>query len=59
MTAPIFVSDINSNAANDDLPQPDKASTASRATALSQPTPGTRDTGRISFGAACRLPLVK
>lgn len=42
-----------------DLPRPDAALTAVEPTALPRPLPAVTDSGRISFGAACRLPLQK
>jgi hypothetical protein len=59
MTAPTFISNFNSNAANDDLPLPDMAPVSALPSALPQPLPGITDTGRITFGAACRLPTPK
>jgi hypothetical protein len=42
-----------------DLPRPDAASVQSGDCALPRPLPAVTDSGRISFGAAARLPLQK
>ena len=64
MTTPIFVSSVDAIACNDDLPQPQTAFAPvsvgqDAGSALSRPAPSVNDTGRISFGAACRLPGTK
>ena len=52
---------LNTLAANtDDLPRPDAiASGAAATTSLKRPVIDVTDTGRISFGAAMRLPVAK
>ena len=57
MTVPIFVSNIDSVADNGDLPRPETA--FGTGSVLPRPMPNVNDTGRISFGAACRLPITK
>lgn len=57
MTAPSFVLSIDQVAGNTDLPHPEAA--FATVSALPLPLPAVNDTGRISFGAACRLPLQK
>jgi hypothetical protein len=58
MTTIHSVSDQGSITDSADLPRPDTASAAARS-ALPRPLLSVTDTGRISFGAACRLPLQK
>lgn len=64
MTTPIFVANFNLVAGNDDLPRPETAAAPASAgqhapTVLPRPAPSVNDTGRISFGAACRLPVTQ
>jgi len=59
MTAPVFVSNDDSIASNDDLPRPESMLAATRFSVPPRPLSGVADTGRISFGAACRLPNQK
>jgi len=42
-----------------DLPRPDAASVQPVGGALPRPLPAVTDSGRISFGASCRIPLQK
>jgi hypothetical protein len=60
MPAPPIVSGQHS-ADIADLPRPDAPTTPASDTpdALPRPVPLVSDTGRIKFGAACRIPLQK
>jgi hypothetical protein len=64
MTTPIFVSANYLAAGNDDLPSPKTTLAPDSAgndapSALPRPLPSINDTGRIIFGAGCRLPIHK
>ncbi len=59
MTTPVFVSNVNSIADDNDLPHPETMLATIRSSMLPRPLPGVADSGRILFGAACRLPNQK
>jgi hypothetical protein len=58
MTTIHSVSDQGSITDSADLPRPDTASVQT-SSAMPRPVPSVNDTGRIQFGASCRIPLQK